>query len=315
MRHTPRGPSRGPSRGPAPGPGGAPARGGLPALGALPWRGTSRRRRAANLAVGALVWGCVALAVLPLLDLLATVAHGAWRAVAATTGPAAAAAPGAAVLQALGGTALLVGGGAVLAIPAGVLAGTWVAEGRGGALVRLVRFCGGALGGAPSVALGCAAFFVLVRGLGWGASWIAGSLTLAVLMLPLVARATDAAVSAVSTELREASLALGADAAATVRRVVLPAARPRVRAGILLALAVGGAETAALLWTVGPSGAAPPARAPLPQATAPHFALPYLTAAVWLGPPAQAWLAAGVLLCAVLALGLLAHAGLRGRVG
>lgn len=107
------------------------------------------------------------------------------------------------------------------------------------------------LAGVPSIVYGLFgnAFFGVVLGMGY--SLLAGGLTLACMVLPLLIRSTEAGIRAVPAEYRLGAAALGFSHVATLRRVVLPAARPALVAGLVLGLGRALAETAALLFTSG----------------------------------------------------------------
>ncbi len=283
--------------------------------GPLLGRRTPLRRRAANGIMVALVWLATALALFPLAHMAILVTRRALPAlrlsllVTVTQGVAGG------LANAIAGSALLVALGVALAIPVGVLGGTWAAERRSGPLVRGVRLAADVLAGVPSIAVGYCGYVALVQGLGWQFSTLAGSLALALLMLPYVLRTTDFAVSAVPDELRDASLALGVDHATTVRRVVLRAARPGIVTGILLGVGVAVGETAPLIYTAGWSNFMPAARLT-------HSPVGYLTYVVWTyiqqpfaAANALAYGAAFLLMVAVLLLNVAARSVTRGEEG
>lgn len=295
--------------GPPPGSAGTEATGRRPglSLGRLSWR-----RRAANGVMVLLVWLAAALALFPLFHMTYTVARGALPALRLSTLTTLTQGVRGGLANAIVGSLLLVVLAAAASIPVGVLGGTYAAERRVGALVRLVRLAGDALAGVPSIAVGYCGYVALVQGLGWQFSALAGGLALALLMLPYVLRTTDFAVSAVPDELRDASLALGVDQATTVRRVVLRAARPGIITGILLGLGIAVGETAPLIYTAGWSNFMPTARLT-------HSPVGYLTYVVWtfIQQPASAahalaYAAALLLMIAVVLLNLAARAVARG---
>jgi phosphate transport system permease protein len=153
------------------------------------------------------------------------------------------------ILNALVGSAQLVGTAALLAIPIGLLAAIYLAEYRGGRFSSFVRFVGELLMGVPSIVIGIVAATMVDRPLGMHG--LAGSVALAVMMLPIVMRASEEALKLVPQSIRQASHALGAAQWQTVLRVVVPAALSAIVTGVFLAIARIGGETAPLLLTSG----------------------------------------------------------------
>ncbi len=139
----------------------------------------------------------------------------------------------------------------LLAVPIGVSAGVYLAEHGAGWSGKISRFLSDVLVGVPSIVLGYFGYIVMVIGFGWKFSLLAGAITLAILMLPYIARTTEMALHAVPQALREAAYALGCPEWRLVARVLLPAARIPILTGILMALAIALGETAPLLYTAG----------------------------------------------------------------
>ncbi|MDD4653890.1 MAG: phosphate ABC transporter permease PstA, partial [Bacteroidales bacterium] len=106
------------------------------------------------------------------------------------------------------------------------------------------------LAGIPSIVFGLFGMSLFVNTLGFGDSIIAGSLTLGLLVLPLVIRTTEEALNAVPQTFRQASYALGATKVQTIRRVVLPMAFPNIMTGLILSVGRVSGETAPILFTV-----------------------------------------------------------------
>jgi phosphate transport system permease protein len=272
------------------------------------------RRRLANALMVALAWTAVAVALLPLVQMSALVLRHAlpalhWRILVTVTRGIAGG-----VANAIAGSALLVGLGALLAVPVGVLGGIFAGEVGRGPFVRVVRVAADVLAGVPSIAVGYFGFVALVQGLGWGFSALAGAIALAIIMLPYVFRTTDYAVSAVADDVREASLALGADRVTTARLVVVRAALPGIVTGVLLGTGVAIGETAPLLYTASWSSF-------MPTAHLVHSPVGYLTYVVWayINQPfasanALAYAAALLLMVAVLGLGVLGRWAAGGRM-
>jgi phosphate transport system permease protein len=154
------------------------------------------------------------------------------------------------ILPVVVGTALVASGTAVFALPTGILAGIYLAEYAGRTrATRVIRLAITNMAGVPSIVyglFGLAVFVLLAR---MGDSLMAASLTLASMTLPVVITATEEALRQVPSDLRHASLALGATKWRTVRRVVLPAAGPGIITGSILGLARAAGETAPILFT------------------------------------------------------------------
>ena len=122
---------------------------------------------------------------------------------------------------------------------------------------RTVRHSLDILAGVPSIVFGLFgnAFFAIVLGLGY--SILTGGLTLACMILPLLIRATEQSILAVPSDYRYAAACLGLGRAATLFRVVLPAALPGLVSGVILSVGRALAETAALIFTAGYASRAP----------------------------------------------------------
>lgn len=154
------------------------------------------------------------------------------------------------IFPAIYGTILLVVGTAIFSIPVGVGAAIYLAEYAGrNRLTRLIRLAIVNLAGVPSVVYGLFGLGLFVIFLGMGASLLAGSLTLAIMTLPVIITAAEEAIRAVPREFRDASLALGATKWQTVRYQVLPYAVPGITTGIVLGLGRAAGETAPILFT------------------------------------------------------------------
>ncbi|RUP02305.1 MAG: phosphate ABC transporter permease PstA [Mycobacterium sp.] len=231
----------------------------------LKWRtlaGRGRRRRAANTVATILVTLAMLIALAPLLWLLCSVViHGyqaltssAWwtHSQAGTT----ALASGGGAYHAIIGTLLLGLACAAISVPIGVLVGIYLVEyGGHGRLARLVTFTVDILAGVPSIVAALFIYAVWVAALGLPRSQFAVSLALVLMMLPVIARATEEMLRIVPMDLREASYALGIPKWKTIARVVLPTGLSGILTGILLALARVLGETSPLLILVGYSRA------------------------------------------------------------
>lgn len=147
------------------------------------------------------------------------------------------------------GTLEITGFAAVIAIPLGILGAVYLNEyGGNRPLARLVSFLSDVMTGVPSIVMGLFIFTIWV--LHFGYSGLAGSLSLACLMLPVVIRSAYEMLRLVPDSLRQGSYALGATKARVTLTVVLPAAAGGIVSGALLAVARAAGETAPLLFTI-----------------------------------------------------------------
>jgi len=141
----------------------------------------------------------------------------------------------------------------LVSVPVGVGTAVYLTEygNRKHPFTRVIEVSAELLAGTPSIVFGLFGFvfFVLLLGLGW--SVISGSLTLALMILPTIIRASQEAIAAVPQEFRENSLALGATKWQTVSRMVLPSAVPGIVTGVILGIGRCVGETAAVLLTAG----------------------------------------------------------------
>ena len=156
--------------------------------------------------------------------------------------------PGGGVVNGIVGSFIIVGIAALMAFPVGILVGIYLADNRHTRSAQTLSFIADVLAGVPSIAIGIFAYTLLVAPFRHFSAFSA-SFAFAVLMLPLVMRATEAAIALVPTELREATMALGASEYRTMLGCLLIAARPGIVTGLLLALARVTGETAPLLFT------------------------------------------------------------------
>jgi len=155
------------------------------------------------------------------------------------------------VLPAMVGTLYLVIGAVVFAVPLGVLAAIYLNEyARETVLTRLIRLAIINLAGVPSVVYGLFGLGLFVIFLKFGASILAGSLTLAVMNLPVIITTSKEALNSVPQSFREVSLSLGVSKWQTIRHIVLPNAIPGILTGIILEVSRAAGETAPILFTV-----------------------------------------------------------------
>jgi phosphate transport system permease protein len=216
---------------------------------------TSPRRRRRDLMMRGVLFGGTLLALVPLAFVIFYVVEkgiGAWSSSFFTTDPTGAflGDPGG-IKSALLGTIELVALAAVIAIPLGIALAVYLVEyGKRTVFARTVRYFVDVLTGVPSIVFGLFVYIVLILGGGFGgfAAW-KGSVALALLMFPVVTRASEVVLDTVPDQLREGALALGAPRWRIVGRIVLPTALPGLITGSLLAIARAAGETAPLLFT------------------------------------------------------------------
>jgi len=202
--------------------------------------------------VGALVVLCVMVAAIPVLVLFLFVIIKGMPGILTpgffTQSPHPQGVPGGGVLNAIIGTLEIVGIGSLLAVPVGALIGIFLSEYGRNQLGDTVRFISDVLTGLPSIAFGIFGYTVVVLTT-HHFSALAASIALAILMLPVILRATETALLLVPNALREAGLALGAPRWRVTLEIVVPAALGGIVTGALLAMARAAGETAPLLFT------------------------------------------------------------------
>jgi phosphate transport system permease protein len=155
------------------------------------------------------------------------------------------------ILPAIVGTLLLAAGTALAAIPVGVGGAIYLSEyARDTWLTRAIRLSIVNLAGIPSVVYGLFGLALFVLFLNLGTSILAGSLTLAIMTLPVIISTSEEALRAVPVEFRTVSASLGGTRWQGIRRIVLPQALPGIITGIILGLLRAGGETAPILFTV-----------------------------------------------------------------
>lgn len=155
------------------------------------------------------------------------------------------------IFPAIVGTFYLVTGAVVVALPLGLLAAIYLTEySRDNVMNRLVRLAIINLAGVPSVVFGLFGLALFVGFFKFGASILAGSLTLGVMILPVIITSSREALGAVPRSFREVSLSLGATKLQTIRHAVLPHALPGILTGTILGIGRAAGETAPILFTV-----------------------------------------------------------------
>jgi phosphate transport system permease protein len=212
--------------------------------------GGARRRKLVNLVAqaAATLAALLAVAVLGLI-VWSVFAKGvdalSWDFLTKT--PATFGETGGGIANAIVGSALIVAMATAMALPLGILVAIYVSEFAPPSLQRVVRLALDVLNGVPSIVIGIFIFALLI--VGRHQSAIAGSIALAIIMLPLVARATQEVLALVPRDLREASFALGVSRWRTVLSVVLPTCTGGILTGTILAVARAAGETAPILFT------------------------------------------------------------------
>jgi phosphate transport system permease protein len=156
--------------------------------------------------------------------------------------------PDSGIANAIVGTLILIGIASAIGLPVGILAGLYLAEFSTNRFGTVLRFLIDTLTGVPSIVVGVFAWTVLVKPMGHFSA-LAGGASLAILMMPIVARTTEEMIRLVPHSMREAALALGAPVWRMSLGVVLRAAAGGVATGAMLAIARIAGETAPLLFT------------------------------------------------------------------
>jgi phosphate transport system permease protein len=212
--------------------------------------GNLRRRRVVNLLAEGSANGAALLAVAVLGIVIASVAVRGAPALSldfVLKSPPQFGGAGGGIAPAIVGTAIIVVVAALIAVPLGVLVAIYLTELAGGRTAAAVRLALDLLNGLPSIVIGLFAFGLLV--VGRHQSGFAGALALAVIMVPLVARAAQEMLVLVPQHLRDAADALGVSRWRTIVGVVLPSALGGIVTGTVLAVARAAGETAPLLFT------------------------------------------------------------------
>lgn len=219
-------------------------------------RSIEGRRKATDRMVTGLVTAAFTLAVIPLLSLTYTVVSNglnrfdlefftfSMRNIVGEGGGA---------LHAIVGTLELTGIATAISVPLGILTAIYLVEYGRGRLARLVTFFVDVMTGIPSIVAGLFAFtlFLVLFGPANAINGMAGAISLAVLMTPVVVRATEEMLKIVPNELREASYALGVPKWLTILKVVIPTALAGIATGVIIAIARVIGETAPLLLAAG----------------------------------------------------------------
>jgi phosphate transport system permease protein len=205
-----------------------------------------------RIAVGFLFF-CTVLVVLPVLVILGIITYKGFSALSFEFifGMPKSGMNAGGIFPALLGTIYLVTGAILFAVPLGVLSAIYLVEySRDNAISRLIKLAIVNLAGVPSVVYGLFGLGVFVVFLGFGVSILSGSLTLGIMILPVIITASREALESVPQSFRIVSLSLGASRWQTIRHAVLPHALPGILTGTILGLGRAAGETAPILFTV-----------------------------------------------------------------
>ena len=155
------------------------------------------------------------------------------------------------IYPAIIGTLILMLGSMIIAFPIGVMSGIYMNEYlKEGRLKRFITLMTDNLAGVPSIVFGLFGMALFVNKLKFGDSILAGSLTLGLMVLPVIIRTTEEALKSIDDTLRHAAFGLGASKLFTIKKVLLPIAIPNILTGIILSIGRVSGETAPILFTV-----------------------------------------------------------------
>ena len=196
---------------------------------------------------------CVVAAIVPLCSILLEVVKNGISAISFEflTQPQGSIGSGSGgIAPAIQGTIIVVGLASLIAAPIGVLTGIYLSEfAKEGTFPYLVRFFNDVLTGLPSIVIGIVGYVLIVLALG-SFSVLAGSLSLSIIMIPIVVRVTEETLKIVPHSLREAGYSLGLSKAKITLFIVLPAAKNGILTGIVIAISRIAGETAPLIMTI-----------------------------------------------------------------
>lgn len=154
------------------------------------------------------------------------------------------------LMPALVGTLWLLAGTVLLSVPVGVLAAVYLSEyAPANMFTRLIRLAIVNLAGVPSIVFGLFGYALFVLYLGFGRSILSGSLTLALMVLPVIITSAEEALQTVPRSFRDGSLALGATKWQTIWRIVLPNSMAGIITGVVLGIGRAAGETAPIMLT------------------------------------------------------------------
>jgi len=153
------------------------------------------------------------------------------------------------ILNGIGGTFTMVTVASIIAIPLGILIGIYLYENNGKRYANIVRDISDILQGAPSIVLGIIGYVWVVKHITHGFSALAGSVSLSIMMLPLIIRSTEETFKMIPIAIKEAGVALGVPYHKIILKVLIPTGFSGLSTGILLALSRVIGETAPLMLT------------------------------------------------------------------
>lgn len=214
------------------------------------------RRRAKDRFASTLIYTSFVAAMVPLVLILSYILVKGLPALSATflthsMAGVTASMPGGGIYHAIVGTLQQVFVAAIIAIPLGLFTAIYLVEYGRGHFARGVTFFVDVMSGVPSIVAGLFVYTFLLLGTGARPFGVAGSLALAILMLPIMVRSSEEMLRLVPRDLREASYALGVPQWRTILKVVLPTALSGLITGALLSIARVAGETAPLVLLVG----------------------------------------------------------------
>jgi len=210
------------------------------------------------------------------------------------------------LLNAISGSLIMTVLGVAIGTPIGLLAGTYMAEyGRHDKLTSIVRFINDILLSAPSIVVGLFIYQIVVRPMGHFSA-LAGAISLAVLVIPVVVRTTEDMLVLVPNTLREAAVSIGLPRSLMIRNIAYRAALSGIVTGVLLAVARVSGETAPLLFTaLNNQFFSPNLNAPMASLPAVIFQFALSPYKEW---QSLAWTGALIITLSVLALSIVARA-------
>jgi phosphate transport system permease protein len=196
---------------------------------------------------------CVVAAIVPLVSILLEVVKNGISAISfefLTQPQGSIGLGGGGVAPAIQGTIIVVGLASLIAAPIGVVTGIYLSEfAKEGTFPNMVRFFNDVLTGLPSIVIGIVGYVVIVLALG-SFSVLAGSISLSIIMMPIVVRVTEETLKIIPHSLREAGYSLGISKAKITLFIVLPSAKNGILTGIVIAISRIAGETAPLIMTI-----------------------------------------------------------------
>jgi phosphate transport system permease protein len=274
--------------------------------------GRLRRRQLVNRLMGALALGAALLAVTVLAIVVISVASrgaSALNLAFFTQNEAQGFNPtGGGIRFAIVGTGVIVGIATLMALPLGVMIAIFLSDLASPRLARITRLVLDVTNGIPTIVIGIFVYTIVVSA--HGQSAIAGSLALAIIMVPLIARSTEEVLLLIPTSQREASLALGVSRWRTTFGIVIPSAMGGILTGTTLAIARAAGETAPLLFLTSLGTSATADSNPLHPLQSMTYAIFNYSEQGDPGFQAKAWATAFTLMCFVLVTSLGAKLGM-----